>query len=127
MDRGYGSVKCGDRGALLVHRVAWELVRGPIPDGLDVLHSCDVRLCAKPDHLFLGTHLDNMRDMISKGRDVHFSGEQNGNSKLSIEDVDDIRLDDLECQQETFHTSKLGEFGHECRSCARHWMEAIEG
>lgn len=91
MDRGYGSVKCGDRGALLVHRVAWELVRGSIPDGLDVLHSCDVRLCAKPDHLFLGTHLDNMRDMISKGRDVHFSGEQNGNSKLSIEDVDDIR------------------------------------
>lgn len=65
---GYASFhvnKVGDRRA---NRVAWELYRGPIPDGMHVLHKCDNRVCVNPDHLFLGTHLDNMRDMKAKGR-----------------------------------------------------------
>ena len=50
------------------HRVAWTLFRGDIPAGLHVLHVCDVRPCCNPDHLFLGTHQDNMKDRKLKGR-----------------------------------------------------------
>lgn len=51
-----------------VHRLAWEDANGPIPNGMSVLHRCDVRLCCNPDHLFVGTNADNNRDMSSKGR-----------------------------------------------------------
>jgi hypothetical protein len=50
------------------HRVAWQLTYGPIPEGMWVLHHCDVRNCVRPDHLFLGTIDDNNRDMGTKGR-----------------------------------------------------------
>lgn len=64
---GYGHIKINGK-TKKVHRVMWELTNGPIPEGIFVLHTCDIPECANPDHLFLGTHTDNMRDMIKKGR-----------------------------------------------------------
>lgn len=64
---GYGQfIHDGD--FIGAHRAAWMVLRGPIPTGMYVLHRCDVPLCINPDHLFLGTHRDNMRDMTAKGR-----------------------------------------------------------
>lgn len=64
---GYGLV--GRNGKLIyVYRLVWEKTNGPIPAGLHVLHRCDVPCCVNVEHLFLGTHYDNMRDMAAKGR-----------------------------------------------------------
>lgn len=65
--QGYGTFSINNE-CNLAHRVAFELRFGKISDGLDVLHSCDNPPCVNPYHLFLGTHNDNMRDMIKKGR-----------------------------------------------------------
>lgn len=64
---GYGRVMVNGR-RVLAHRRAWELLVGPIPDGLKVLHRCDNPPCVRPDHLFLGTLADNNRDRDAKGR-----------------------------------------------------------
>lgn len=50
-------------------RVAWTIMNGPIPEGLYVLHTCDIRLCCNPSHLYVGTAKDNVADMMRKGRD----------------------------------------------------------
>lgn len=71
------------------HRQAWIATYGPIPDGLWVLHRCDNPPCVNPDHLFLGTHADNMADMVRKGRST--LGQRNGQAKLTDEDVVAIR------------------------------------
>lgn len=60
------------------HRVMWELGIGPIPNGIEVCHKCDIGFCCNPDHLFLGTHQDNMIDMVRKGRQTYEYG-QNAN------------------------------------------------
>jgi hypothetical protein len=64
---GYGMMRDGKR-TVRTHRRSWELYRGPIPGKFHVLHTCDVKLCVNPDHLFLGTTADNTRDMVAKGR-----------------------------------------------------------
>jgi hypothetical protein len=73
----YGSMKFGKR-AGKAHRFSWEAYKGEIPAGLEVCHTCDVTLCVNPDHLFLGTHLENMHDRDRKGRGNQPSGKRNG-------------------------------------------------
>lgn len=85
---GYG-VTSYKKQCLRAHRMMYELTKGPIPDGMYVCHSCDVRLCCNPDHLFLGSHFDNMVDMFEKGRAPR--GDHNGNHKLTPEQVLEIR------------------------------------
>jgi hypothetical protein len=67
---GYGVIVSGNISprAYGAHRVAWELAYGPIPKGKCVCHHCDTPACVRPDHLFLGTHKENMHDMIAKDR-----------------------------------------------------------
>ncbi len=83
-----GSVRNGAK-YIKAHRVVWELTYGPIPNGLQVLHHCDDPQCCRPDHLFLGTNLDNAKDRHAKGRDPR--GEKHGNAKLTDEAVREIR------------------------------------
>lgn len=75
----------------LAHRAEWDEKRGPIPPGMFVLHKCDNPPCRFIGHLFLGTHPDNMTDMVTKGRGVVLRGSENPESSLTPEQVADVR------------------------------------
>ncbi len=68
---GYGHFKIG-RTPLGAHVVAYKIIKGEIPKGMLVCHSCDNPKCCNPNHLWLGTVKDNARDKIAKGRDKSF-------------------------------------------------------
>jgi hypothetical protein len=88
---GYGNFKPRRGLRVSAHRIAWELVHGAIPDGLCVLHRCDVKPCVNPAHLWLGTIADNNADRAAKGRSRHQDGEANSCARLTAMQVREIR------------------------------------
>ena len=90
---GYGLLLRGGRGSKhdLASRVAYELLIGPIPAGLFVLHKCDVPACVNPEHLYAGTQYENVRDREVRGRSADVRGEANPAAKLREGDVLAIR------------------------------------
>jgi len=92
---GYGRISVNGR-LWSVHRLSYQMHFGDIPAGLFVCHHCDNRRCVRPDHLFLGTSLDNVRDMIAKGRSRHpnpppHPGELHGQARLTASQVIEMR------------------------------------
>jgi hypothetical protein len=92
---GYGSMRSEVDGVKFdrAHRFSYAYFNGPIAKGLCVCHSCDNPSCVNPEHLFLGTHMDNQRDMIAKGRQNTPFGEQLPQTKLTVDQVVSILKD----------------------------------
>lgn len=88
-ETGYGQFEWEGK-AVRAHRLAYELVRGEIPDSMVVMHVCDNPACCNPAHLKLGTQADNMHDMIEKGRGRKAKGSEHGMATLSEGDVVEI-------------------------------------
>lgn len=84
--KGYGSIHFNGKNRI-AHRMSYELYVGEIPCGVLVCHHCDTPSCVNPEHLFLGTDLDNSNDKFSKGRHKSSPGQSNGNSKLTNDEV----------------------------------------
>jgi hypothetical protein len=91
---GYGSLGVGGRKTKLAHRLAFELVHGPMSRNQFVCHRCDNPRCIEVAHLFLGSQLDNMRDMVAKGRHraVRLCGEQNPGLKVGSVSAECLRV-----------------------------------
>lgn len=90
---GYGSITMRPERSKLAHRMSWAAFRGPILGGQNVLHKCDVRCCVNPEHLFLGSHSDNMKDMYAKGRHRIIAARTKATkgSRLTDDEVRQIR------------------------------------
>lgn len=113
---GYGRMTRrtnGNQKNLKIHRVEWEKHHGPIPEGLSVMHLCDNPPCYNIDHLALGTHRANMLDSRRKGRqsNVKAKGEESGRSKLTEENVIDIKTR-LAAGEKQLHIARLYRVNH---------------
>ena len=101
---GYGQLQVAGR-SIGAHRVSWELTNGPIPEGLYVCHHCDITNCVNPDHLFIGTNTDNMRDKVNKGRDFNLNKQTC------------IRGHEFNEKNTRYHTRPDGMSHRTCRVC----------
>ena len=92
-DTGLGYVLISWHGKVWkAHRLAWVGAHGPIPEGMHVLHKCDVRSCVNPDHLWLGTNDDNVADKLAKGRHGCLKGSECSWAALTESDVINILI-----------------------------------
>lgn len=89
---GYGYMWAGTKKEHS-HRLSYTLFKGPIPNGLNILHKCDQPACINPDHLFTGTQAENLQDCVRKGRHtkVALKGSTNPKAKLTDADIQEIR------------------------------------
>lgn len=87
---GYGLFFVDDK-KWPAHRYSYFLAHGQFPTDLHVRHKCDTPLCVNPEHLILGTHADNMRDMAERGRAARQKGIDHPRAKLSESNVKEIR------------------------------------
>jgi hypothetical protein len=87
---GYGNVGIRKK-FMKAHRVAWMITSGPIPEGMRVLHRCDNPSCVKPDHLFIGSQYDNVKDMERKNRAVKCRGSGHSLSQFTEAQVSSFR------------------------------------
>ena len=87
---GYGKFQLAGR-SCGAHRIAYAIETGTDPGEMHVLHHCDNPPCVNPEHLFIGTNADNVRDKTKKGRAKGAVGIANTNAKLTDETVRDIR------------------------------------
>lgn len=83
----YGTLGFNNK-PLYAHRFSYELYHGKFDKKLDVCHKCDVNLCVNPQHLFVGSRKDNMRDCLLKGRFAH--GSKHKNAKLNEQAIVEI-------------------------------------
>lgn len=97
-EHGYGVIGSGGKNSkkhhnpvILAHRASWTIYNGEIPVNMQILHQCDNPFCVNPSHLFLGSHLTNMRDKVLKNRQPKHFGTSNPNHKLSESQVLEIR------------------------------------
>ena len=120
-DEGYGMCRCV-AGYAYAHRVFFAAYKGPLVAGMHVLHKCDTPACVNPDHLFLGTHIQNMADQKRKNR--HAFGEQNAHASLTDEMVMRMREEGLSGQDNFKRVGKkLGLSHHTIRDAVvgRSW------
>jgi hypothetical protein len=82
-DTGYGVFHVDGKN-VPAHVYSWTLVHGPVPPGLGILHRCDNRPCVREDHLFPGTHQDNMDDMKAKGRTAMYKKVLSYEERLAV-------------------------------------------
>jgi hypothetical protein len=109
---GYGQFS-SNRKTYKAHRISWELHFGEIEKNKNICHSCDIKLCVNPDHLFLGTQKENIHDMCKKNRQHRPTGVKNPKVKLTESQVLEIR--EL-AKQKTNSIVKLSKKFNVCKS-----------
>jgi len=87
----FGVIENGKWKMKLAHRISWTFHFGEIPKYMKICHKCDNPKCVNPNHLFIGTQLDNVKDMVKKGRINSREGIKNPKAKLTENEVLEIR------------------------------------